>query len=404
MGFFDKTLAVGIALTVVFAGIYTLIAPAGLWAPGVAFLLLALMWRGVTLVFGGDTGHPGRLAADAQGEERALIGEFRNLLRECASQFGAQFNNARGEMTRVQTLLRDAIEHLTTSFHGMHAKTEEQRSLMLSVTGARGGNEGNEFDHFVKDTSGTMERVVDSVIENSRIGMHLVELTDRIARHSHDVQGILSEIGAIAKQTNLLALNAAIEAARAGESGRGFAVVADEVRDLSARTTQFSQEINTVMQSMQHAVAETEEAIKTMASQDMTFALESKYKVSEMISLMDRQQNERIIAIDALGTSASAVEALVGKAVTALQFQDLVSQLLSHVGRRIDALDAVMKQFETLGALLDREAANADAPAAIASLREEQGKITAALRNIEEKTVNNPVAQRLMAQGDIELF
>jgi uncharacterized protein YukE len=91
--------------------------------------------------------------------------------------------------------------------------------------------------------------------------MELVGLTDNIAARTQDVQSILSEIGAIAKQTNLLALNAAIEAARAGEAGRGFAVVADEVRDLSGRTSQFSQQINKVIQNMQVTVKQTEEAI-----------------------------------------------------------------------------------------------------------------------------------------------
>ena len=112
-----------------------------------------------------------------------------------------------------------------------------------------------QFDEFVANTSQVMAQVVDNVVANSKLGMELVEMTDDIAKHTKKVQSILSEIGAIAKQTNLLALNAAIEAARAGEAGRGFAVVADEVRDLSARTTQFSQQINALMQTMQHGRA-----------------------------------------------------------------------------------------------------------------------------------------------------
>jgi methyl-accepting chemotaxis protein len=242
------------------------------------------------------------------------------------------------------------------------------------------------------------------VIGNSKLGMELVELTDSIAQHARDVQGILSEIGAIAKQTNLLALNAAIEAARAGEAGRGFAVVADEVRDLSARTAQFSQQINSLMQGMQVSVKQTETAIQGMASQDMTFALESKQQVEKIIRTLEEQDSHRVKALGALAGSASVVETLVGKAITAMQFQDMVSQLLGHILRRVDALGEVLRELSTLGSTLDREAQTIDARAAIASLREEQGKITAALRGLEAQTTHNPVAQKAMTDGDIELF
>ena len=401
MGFFDRTFGRGLILTaVVAAGFYVLTPDAGL-APVAAFLVLAVGWR----MLGMSENRQVEAVIDRADEERKLLQEFRNLIGECSTQFRTQFDTARDEIGRVQTLLRDAIDDLTQSFQGMHAQTEEQRRLTFAVTtGTLDGETQVQFDEFVRDTSSVMQRVVDSVIGNSKLGMELVELTDKIARHAKDVQAILSEIGAIAKQTNLLALNAAIEAARAGEAGRGFAVVADEVRDLSARTTQFSQQINTLMQSMESSVKETENAIQGMASQDMTFALESKQKVEDIIHTMERQNIARIDAIGALGTSAASVESLVGRAITALQFQDMVSQLLDHVMRRVDALDDAMKHLDVLGQALEREAASIDGPAAIASLREEQVGIAAALKDIETKTVNNPVSQKAMTKGDIELF
>ncbi|MDP1527258.1 MAG: methyl-accepting chemotaxis protein [Rhodocyclaceae bacterium] len=402
MQFFDKTLALGLFLTALISGIYYFVVPGADAGALLVFLLLGLGWRGIALV---TARHCAEATAVGHDEDQALLEEFRNLLREAAEQFGKQFAAARSEMQRVQSLLQGAIDDLTLSFQGMHAQTEEQRNLTMAVTtGSADGATVVQFDEFVRDTSSVMERVVESVVGNSKLGMELVEMTDNIARHAKDVRSILSEIGSIAKQTNLLALNAAIEAARAGEAGRGFAVVADEVRDLSARTTQFSQEINTLMQSMQVSVKQTEIAIQSMASQDMTFALESKQQVENIIRAMEQQNTSRVQAIGALGGSATAVETLVGKAVTALQFQDLVSQLLGHVGRRIDAMDGVMRELNALGATLEQEARSHDAQSAIASMRQEQGRIIAALKNIEAQTTNNPVDQKAMTQGDIELF
>ncbi|MEW6293840.1 MAG: methyl-accepting chemotaxis protein [Pseudomonadota bacterium] len=401
MRYFDKTLGWGLVFTGLVAALFFFAAPAADWTAGMAFIVLALGWRAVALWAAGNA-RPRELRDSA--EERALLEEFRNLLRECVTQFAAQFEATRGEIARVQGLLGEAIGDLTASFQGMHAQTEEQRNLTLAVTGGGEAAATVKFDSFVRDTSDVMQRVVDSIVNNSKLGMELVELTDSISKHAQDVQGILSEIGAIAKQTNLLALNAAIEAARAGEAGRGFAVVADEVRDLSARTSQFSQQINGLMQGMQASVKQTEAAIQGMASQDMTFALESKQQVEQIVRTLEEQDRRRVGALGDLAGSAAAVDTLVGKAITAMQFQDMVSQLLGHVLLRVDALGGVLEQLSALGRTLDREAATSDARAAITSLRAEQGRIAAALKGLETQTTHNPVAQKAMTDGDIELF
>jgi len=344
-----------------------------------------------------------RLTAQ-HNQERALMGEFTDLLNECSKQFSAQYGEIRHEISRVQSLLAEAIANLTESFEGMHSQTELQRQLSLKVTSGSNDGESMNFDGFVSNTSDVMGRVVESIVGNSKMGMELVEVTDNISHRTQEVLGILSEITAIAKQTNLLALNAAIEAARAGEAGRGFAVVADEVRDLSARTSKFSQQINAVMVSMRGSVGQAETAIQRMASQDMTFALESKESIESIVHDMGQQNQERAKAIDSLGAIATVVEGQVGRAITALQFQDMVSQLINHVLLRVEALDGVVSHLSELAGTLRVDADIDDAGAAVEALRGETRKVADSLAMMRSQTTHNPVGQQAMTQGDVELF
>jgi methyl-accepting chemotaxis protein len=377
------------------------------WAAALALGVVPLGWHLIDAYAGRKACSPACETRTMREEEAALLDEFAQLVEELAAQSATQFDAIRGETGRVQTLLADAIARLSQAFTGMHAHTETQRHLALSVTGAGAESSGaakQRFDGFVTNTSDVMQRVVDSVVNNSKLGMELVELTDGIAQRTRDVQGILSEIGAIAKQTNLLALNAAIEAARAGEAGRGFAVVADEVRDLSGRTTQFSQQISALMQSMQESVRQTEQTIERLASQDMTFALESKRQVETILHDLDADNQARVEAIGKLGSGADDMAGQVSQAIMALQFQDMVSQLISHVLGRVEALDAVLRETAGLGDALRADARSGNTSAALNDLRVRTQAIAQRLKSLTSNTINNPVSQQAITEGDIELF
>jgi methyl-accepting chemotaxis protein len=334
----------------------------------------------------------------------SVLAALDETLNQLVREFATQFDAINDEVERVQTLLSQAISQLTASFQGMHQRTAEQRDLALSVGHGAVSNDRAAvgIEDFVADTSAVMQQVVDSIVNNAKVSMEIVEQIDGIARHTTDVQVILSEIGSIAKQTNLLALNAAIEAARAGEAGRGFAVVADEVRDLSSRTGQFSQQINSLMQSMQKAVHGTEEAIKKMASQDMNFALESKQRVEGILVSTERLNRARESALVRMGDAAAGVAQEVQKAVVGLQFQDIVSQLMGHVQRRVAAMEGVMAHLSAMAHTLPKEAA--DPLAAAQALRREAENVTRSLSGLTTATANNPVRQSEMSQGAIELF
>jgi methyl-accepting chemotaxis protein len=383
VGFAGKFVLTGIVWTLMVGGGFLLFGDPDQSSAAalVAIGLVAAGWLGAGILssrsgHGGDDGREG-------AHERELIGEFTELLDECERQCRVQFVSINSDVERTLALLADAIRQLTTSFEGMTSLTDEQRSVAVAVTSDGGHGDGTkQFDDFVVNTLQIVGEIVQNVVANSKLGVELVEMTDGIARHAQKVRGLLTEIGAIAKQTNLLALNAAIEAARAGEAGRGFAVVADEVRDLSGRTRQFSQQINVLMETMQESVHQTERAIQRMAGQDMTFALESKQRVEDIVKAMEGQNRARRTAIDRLADGSSQVADQVTRAVTALQFQDMVSQLMEHVTERVAALQGVLDELAALGKSLREDAERRDSDSAVAELKAGTARISGRLQRL----------------------
>ncbi len=76
-----------------------------------------------------------------------------------------------------------------------------------------------------------------------------------LAQAAQKIGDVIKLIRAIAGQTNLLALNATIEAARAGEAGKGFAVVASEVKSLAVQTAKATEDISSLIMSVQAATS-----------------------------------------------------------------------------------------------------------------------------------------------------
>ncbi len=367
---------------------------------------LAVGWL-ILLNLAGDAAPEGSsTVVSSASADSQLIAETGGTLLKCGQEFGGQFDSMRGELFRVQQLLTEAIAKLVASFHAMSDQSKQQQELGLQIirqsSGEGGG--GADFASFTKQTSDTLRIFVDSVVENSKLAMELVEMTDRISTQVRDILGMLGEIEGISKQTNLLALNAAIEAARAGEAGRGFAVVADEVRDLSGRTAHFSQQIRGRVGSMQKSIGDAEVAINKLAAQDMTFALKSKQDVENAMTHVDEMNTSTGETVKELQQIAESMEQNVGQAVVSLQFQDMVTQLIGHVSKRLDELHGIMGEIEGASSVVENNAASGFSPDQADRLREHLNSARSRLDQLHDNTKNNPVRQESFSSGEVELF
>ena len=279
----------------------------------------------------------------------------------------------RGLIGKVQT----SASELTRRAHALAKDVDQVEQNGVDENGAA-QNTAGEVSHIsgrinhigvaadqaksLSDLAGTLSQEGQEVMGNVVREMETIsgsvhqsaELVQQLGNYSKQITSIVSVIKEIADQTNLLALNAAIEAARAGESGRGFAVVADEVRKLAERTGKSTDEISTVISTIQRSV---DDAVRSMegvnsqvgdgvglvrnASEGMARIHTGADDASRAVNGIHAAINESLASLGEIETSMGNIVRLVERnggavgtmAASSKRVEELASDLASAIER-----------------------------------------------------------------------
>lgn len=256
----------------------------------------------------------GQLAANFN----SFVDHMNDLVRHIRTQASELQENARAMADSAVTSVREL-------------GVQQQQISMVAQAMNEMTNATQEIAHHAEHTADSVRESVGSASDGKqqvdKTRDSIVVLANKVEQagsvistlnsNAQNISGILATIKGIAEQTNLLALNAAIEAARAGEQGRGFAVVADEVRVLSQRTHASTEEIQTMIGTLQ-----------ATAQNAVTIMDDSRRLATGSVDNADNASR----SLDKINEAVGAISSMAGQIATAAEEQShVVKEVLTNI-------------------------------------------------------------------------
>jgi methyl-accepting chemotaxis protein len=242
------------------------------------------------------------------------------------------------------------METAIVALVGRFSAIVQRLEVALASSGAaRNGDGGNIVDAFAASEK-ELRSLLDMLAGAAASKQQMLQKIEGLQEVTASLQKMAADVASIAWQTNLLALNAAIEAARAGEAGRGFAVVATEVRMLSNRSAEAGKHIAAQVGRISAAIDTTCRAAGESMRAETRAVQASEQMIGNVLGSLRGVTDALVASSDLLQRESAGIQAEVGDALVQLQFQDRVSQILSHVRQNIERLPAYLdEQAQTAG-------------------------------------------------------
>lgn len=308
-------------------------------------------------------------------------------MAEARSRLGAEFVVVREDLAQLRGLVNDAIAKLGNGFQGLAAKIKEQDLLIQAMSAqASGGSTGKEgFRAFATETGEVLGELGQRIQRTSQNSMTMARQIEEVSTRIDEVGKLVNGVKQIASHTKLLALNAMIEAAHAGESGRGFAVVANEVKALSQSSDTFSDQIVNAVEHVRTNMAQARGAMSGIAEADTEFAQIARNRVHTMLEEVGNVNTKMALQLQEAANVSRGIMDSVSLSVTALQFDDMVNQLIQHIDTRLQRLEPFASEI-----------VSGTPQRLVSAINEHQAQVL----ELQHKSV----AQISMENGDVELF
>jgi len=240
----------------------------------------------------------------------------------------------KGDLLRARGLVGDATERLFESTQALSSSVSQYQILLTEMQQTLFDPTRSEAT-LAGASSVLLREFVDNMVRVSRDSIATIE---QIYELSHTIVRLVKSsvsLDKLARETRLIALNARIETQRAGDAGRTFKVLADEVKRMSSMSLDLSDTMGGSVEEVRVRLESVRNVAAGLASHDMSSALRAHSGLNAAITQLTGLQGQ-------IEAELVNVQAHVGQVIRALQFEDMVAQILTATADRIATLERLM--------------------------------------------------------------
>ena len=243
---------------------------------------------------------------------------------------------------RVET--EDAVVALTNRFAILSSRL--QMAVDQSQGGANGAGAGEEGIVALLNASQSDLQAIIMFLKTALEAMQsMMAQIAKLPQYTDALKNMATEVASVAAQTNLVALNAAIEAARAGEAGRGFAVVAGEVRRLSNLSAETGKNINATVEKVNVSIRAVLTDAEHYAKHEADVVGSAESAIRHVLAQFGSTAEKMAQSTELLQAESAGIRVEIDDVLVALQFQDRVNQIFSHVQNDLEKLHAHLLEW-----------------------------------------------------------
>jgi methyl-accepting chemotaxis protein len=283
-----------------------------------------------------------------------------------ASWIDAALDKVQADLARARAILADAMARLFSTFSTLRTQLAEETALFERALQEVNGTAGDTG--LVGMLRDVLSRFVDDMVRIGASSVKIMMEVESLRGHTQQVAASGLKIEQIASTTRMLSLNARIEAQRIGSAGAVFRVVADEIKGLAYQTGELSKAIRDALATQSQSLTNTSTAVAKLAASDLDHAVSSHKQLDETIAKLGHMSAGSLQILSRIQFEADA-------AIQALQFEDMLTQLLHAISGKLD---------------LVRTACTTGDPSALAEL--------------DARVRRDIVTQQTLSTGSVELF